>query len=862
MPYSSLKVRLFMALESFLRVPPLLIVDEIFRISFGLGNANKYATNVSSASHKTTTIPDKLELSELERLSSNYTNETVSVESTPPVTSQATLGLISSFPVVNEVWQVISDALYHVFSPDSPVATAATASSVGPSPVTTTTIVEEVQADSDLVGSFEASTAQAAADLMKILEFLVCLILFFVAVITFMLATENLIKLYSHLVAFFSLYLAYIFSPFPAIALATIPSLVYNMTCRTLLVAVYYACRSWPGCYNLSGDNSLRTTLTEGVLLGMFFLTGATKIHPVLYVIIMVALHHPLVRCLPDIFAFLKSSWNETKRVQNEYGLSHLIQVESGRLRVNTVFRLFWITRAGYDAVSKCCNEPFNSMFRYVMTHGTETFTGIVGLTVTVSAICHHIGEGLLYLLYNGANTEADANRFGSISTVLFFILSLQTGLTSLDPEKRLDRLMKNIVLLGTALFHALHQMIAPVLTAFRAFQTLQIRAAVLSCSFFLMSGCLTYYLLRYSTISTWSLAVLALAIEFKIKIFISLLISFVVYLSQLVQYPEVLEKFVNSCRRVLPTFVVRFFDHLHDQLSHEDVVFYLKSAANVAEFLTGIFLFANAVFIFVFESASAIRAIGMSVHAYFNIWCEAQKGFRIYCQRKTASQKIMSLADATDDQLRSRHDDVCAVCYEEMESAKVTNCNHLFHAVCLRKWLYVQNTCPLCHEVLYREDALEGSDNAQAQGADYQNQNPRVPPAIGNSNGRLLNVPAVDFDNSFEVINPSDDNDTDADTSSNNNGTLVSAASSSNGGVRRNSLPAGVFNGIRFVVPETDHAGNSSSSGTDFTVDDGSDGDELWAEEYSSSDDDDDDNGRRRRIRERREAIGVPLLL
>lgn len=115
----------------------------------------------------------------------------------------------------------------------------------------------------------------------------------------------------------------------------------------------------------------------------------------------------------------------------------------------------------------------------------------------------------------------------------------------------------------------------------------------------------------------------------------------------------------MNTCRRVLPTSVVRFFDHLHDELSHEDVVFYLRSIANVGEFLTGIFLFANAVWIFFFESASAIRAIGMSVHAYFNIWCEAQKGWRVYCQRKTASQKIMSLADATEEQLRSRQDDV-----------------------------------------------------------------------------------------------------------------------------------------------------------------------------------------------------------
>jgi len=82
------------------------------------------------------------------------------------------------------------------------------------------------------------------------------------------------------------------------------------------------------------------------------------------------------------------------------------------------------------------------------------------------------MGELLMWFLYFGANTELDANRFGSITSVLFFILSLQTGLTGnsyfgifnklillikhyfpftfftlntgLEPEKRLDRLFKN----------------------------------------------------------------------------------------------------------------------------------------------------------------------------------------------------------------------------------------------------------------------------------------------------------------------------------------------------------------------------------------------------------------------------------
>lgn len=48
------------------------------------------------------------------------------------------------------------------------------------------------------------------------------------------------------------------------------------------------------------------------------------------------------------------------------------------------------------------------------------------------------------------------------------------------------------------------------------------------------------------------------------------------------------------------------------------------------------------------------------------------------------------SLPEASEAQL-ARLDDVCAICYQEMRTAKITRCNHFFHGVCLRKWLYVQ---------------------------------------------------------------------------------------------------------------------------------------------------------------------------
>lgn len=45
------------------------------------------------------------------------------------------------------------------------------------------------------------------------------------------------------------------------------------------------------------------------------------------------------------------------------------------------------------------------------------------------------------------------------------------------------------------------------------------------------------------------------------------------------------------------------------------------------------------------------------------------------------------------------------------MNSAVITPCNHFFHAGCLKKWLYVQETCPLCHCQLKSLSQQAGSD-------------------------------------------------------------------------------------------------------------------------------------------------------
>lgn len=60
------------------------------------------------------------------------------------------------------------------------------------------------------------------------------------------------------------------------------------------------------------------------------------------------------------------------------------------------------------------------------------------------------------------------------------------------------------------------------------------------------------------------------------------------------------------------------------------------------------------------------------------------------------------------------------------MTSAVVTPCSHLFHAGCLKKWLYVQETCPLCHS------QLKGSSQPGSSTQDATLQEAPLQPAGG----------------------------------------------------------------------------------------------------------------------------------
>lgn len=216
------------------------------------------------------------------------------------------------------------------------------------------------------------------------------------ALVVFVLSTKNLMKLYSFILAFSSIYIGYYLAPLPlmSISYATLPAIFMNIVIRAILAGSYFLTRSWPGGYPNFPKSSFGATVLsvlDGLMFSLFFVTGVVRFQGIIYLFIVLLLQASLWTGLPELYRFLHISWEETKRIRNEFGINHLIQRETGRLRINAVFRLFWVSRALFDVFYHFPNQSIPEIFRYVLSNGSETLLGIIGLTVTVSAVAHQV---------------------------------------------------------------------------------------------------------------------------------------------------------------------------------------------------------------------------------------------------------------------------------------------------------------------------------------------------------------------------------------------------------------------------------------------------------------------------------------
>uniref|UniRef100_A0A8C5KGY7 E3 ubiquitin-protein ligase RNF139 n=1 Tax=Jaculus jaculus TaxID=51337 RepID=A0A8C5KGY7_JACJA len=421
------------------------------------------------------------------------------------------------------------------------------------------------------------------------------------------------------------------------------------------------------------------------------------------------------------------------------YGLQLLMEDTWKRIRFPDILRVFWLTRITAQAtvlmyILRMANETesfflswddFWDLICNLIISGCDSTLTVLGMSAVISSVAHYLGLGILAFI---GSTEEDDRRLGFVAPVLFFILALQTGLSGLRPEERLIRLSRNMCLLLTAVLHFIHGMTDPVLMSLSASHVSSFRrhfpVLFVSACLFVLPVFLSCVLWRHYALNTWLFAVTAFCVELCLKVIVSL--------------------------TVYTLFMIDgYYNVLWEKL--DDYVYYVRSTGNIIEFIFGVVMFGNGAYTMMFESGSKIRACMMCLHAYFNIYLQAKNGWKTFMNRRTAVKKINSLPEIKGSRLQEI-DDVCAICYHEFTtSARITPCNHYFHALCLRKWLYIQDTCPMCHQKVYIEDDVKDSSNVTNNSgfiAPNEDQNPEEAVREAADSDRELNEEdSADYD-------------------------------------------------------------------------------------------------------------------
>lgn len=274
-----------------------------------------------------------------------------------------------------------------------------------------------------------------------------------------------------------------------------------------------------------------------------------------------------------DVIKTLFNGYQHAKNFATSFGLSALVENEWQRLNVPCVLRAFWIIRLVEELVTLAMTTEaplaFMATVQNLLVSGCETVTAVLGMTSIVSLICHYVGK--LFQLFLLSEDYDEDKSIGTVSAILFYILALQTGLTSLSPDKRFIRLCRNLCLLVTALLHFLHNIVAPLLMSLSAARNpsrkRHVRALIV-CLFLLVAPVFLLSILwsRHSP-STWLLAVTAFSVEVIVKV-----------------SPRPRDLHVNSSQ--LPTFTLYFTSVLATGARESSHLYTLLAGCQTADFL------------------------------------------------------------------------------------------------------------------------------------------------------------------------------------------------------------------------------------------------------------------------------------
>ncbi|KAM8939613.1 RING finger protein 145-like [Pelodytes ibericus] len=327
------------------------------------------------------------------------------------------------------------------------------------------------------------------------------------------------------------------------------------------------------------------------------------------------------------------------------------------------------------NSVAECCGTPYS----------------LIGLTFTVS----YLALGMLnlckfYLLGYAAFHNGNVMHRGVTEGVTLMLLALQTGLLDLQVLQRTFLLSIILFIVITSTLQSMIEIADPIVLALGATRNRspwKHFRGVSMCVFLLLFPCyMAYKISHFFHMDFWLLILVSSCMLTSLQVLWTLFI-YGLFMVELLQDSRV-EKM-------------------------DEIIYSVNAVSRVMEFLVALCVVAYGSWESIFGEWSWMGVSVIIVHSYFNVWLRAQSGWKSFLLRREAVKKINALPRATSMQL-SAHNDVCSICFQDMSVAVITHCSHFFHGDCLRKWLYVQDNCPMCHQQVKQE--APGHYNGETQ--------------------------------------------------------------------------------------------------------------------------------------------------
>lgn len=390
---------------------------------------------------------------------------------------------------------------------------------------------------------------------------------------------------------------------------------------------------------------------------------------------------------IPKVFTQIKGAYSDLLHATEAQGITSILVSICSKLFVPTHFFLFWAIAFFIKLYENSTDSNTSEWYVTILSAASAVCISPVSLFSTavavtymsyflLSAIKFYLWGNCRPTLPNTQNIQQQPHS-GWEEGMTTFLLAILTGLTEMKQPARMAVLTIILFVVLSSLLQSMLEIAEPVilsLSAYHGRNILHHTKILLLCAFlFLFPLHVTWVLAQIFPVDFWMAVVLSTSVLTSAQVADLVIVHCLLWYDSLRAEPwESLDETV---------YYVRAFTKIIEFIVATSVVI-----VGIWEGITGQWIWTNAFILF--------------VHCYFNVWQRLNTGCRSYIRRREALKKTASLKSATSSQL-SEHNDICTICFTDMinstNASIITNCNHFFHRVCLRKWLCFQDRCPLC---------------------------------------------------------------------------------------------------------------------------------------------------------------------